>query len=105
MPGLHRAGTLAHHMTDDGFVCLDDPEGAVAVPARAGEHRGVLVADAALHRPEPTDGVRKAYILQYAVDPSVILREGEDGNVDHEAVDHPERRFPLLQGGRRVTAG
>ena len=105
VPGLHRRGTLAHHMTNDGFVCLDDPEGAVAVPAPAGSI--VVFSSLTPHctLPNRADGVRKTYILQYAVDPSVILREGEDGNVDHEAVDHPERRFPLLHGGRRVTAG
>ncbi|HVN51514.1 MAG TPA: phytanoyl-CoA dioxygenase family protein, partial [Acidimicrobiales bacterium] len=36
VPGLHRLGTLAHHLTDTGFVCLDDPPDAVAVPAAAG---------------------------------------------------------------------
>jgi len=77
----------------------------VAVPAPAGSI--VVFSSLTPHctLPNRADGVRKTYILQYAVDPSVILREGEDGNVDHEAVDHPERRFPLLQGGRRVTAG
>ena len=102
MPGLHRRGTLAHRFTDNGFVCLEDPDGAVAVPARAGSI--VVFSSLTPHctGPNLTDEVRKSYILQYAVDPSMILREGEDGNVDHEAVDDPERRFPLLQAGRRV---
>ena len=103
VPGVHRRGTLAHRFTDDGFVCLDDPEGVVAVPARAGSI--VVFSSLTPHctGPNLTDEVRKSYILQYAVDPSTILREGEDGNVDHEAVDHPERRFPLLRGGQRVS--
>ena len=25
VPGVHRAGTLAHRLTDAGYVCLDDP--------------------------------------------------------------------------------
>jgi len=103
VPGLHRRGTLAHRFTDDGFVCLDDPEGVVTVPARAGSI--VVFSSLTPHctGPNLTDEVRKSYILQYAVDPSTILREGEDGNVDHEAVDHPERRFPLLRDGVRVS--
>jgi phytanoyl-CoA hydroxylase len=103
VPGVHRRGTLAHRFTDDGFVCLDDPEDAVAVPARAGSI--VVFSSLTPHctGPNSTEEVRKSYILQYAVDPSTILREGEDGKVDHAAVDDPERRFPLLQGGRRVT--
>jgi len=104
VPGIHRQGTLAHRLTDDGFVCLEDPEGAMAVPARAGSI--VVFSSLTPHctGPNLTEDVRKSYILQYAVDPSVILREGEDGNVDHTAVDDPERRFKLLEAGRRVTA-
>ena len=103
VPGLHRRGTLAHRFTDDGFVCLDDPDDVVTVPARAGSI--VVFSSLTPHctGPNLTDEVRKSYILQYAVDPSTILREGEDGNVDHEAVDHPERRFPLLRDGIRVS--
>ncbi len=95
---------MAHRFTEDGFVCLDDPEGVVTVPARAGSI--VVFSSLTPHctGPNLTGEVRKSYILQYAVDPSTVLREGEDGNVDHEAVDHPERRFPLLRDGRRVSA-
>jgi ectoine hydroxylase-related dioxygenase (phytanoyl-CoA dioxygenase family) len=103
VPGLHRRGTLAHRLTRDGFVCLDDPDDTIAVPARAGSI--VVFSSLTPHctLPNTTDAVRKSYIVQYAVDPSVILREGEDGNVDHVSVDDPDRRFPLLRDGVRVS--
>lgn len=103
VPGLHRCGTLAHRMTRDGFVCLDEPDDAVAVPARAGSV--IVFSSLTPHctMPNTTDQVRKAYIVQYAVEPSEILREGEDGNVDHSGVADPERCFLLLRDGVRVT--
>ena len=36
VPGLHRAGTLRHHLTDTGLVCLDEAPGAVAAPVTPG---------------------------------------------------------------------
>ena len=52
VPGLHRLGTLAHEYSDIGFVCLDDPPDAVAGAGVGGEHRRLLVADAARTRTE-----------------------------------------------------
>ena len=68
VPGLHRQGTLAHHPSDLGHVCLDEAPDAVPVPARAGSV--VVFSSLTPHRtgPNRTDGVRKAYIVQYAPD-------------------------------------
>ena len=51
MPGAHRGGTLAHRSTRRSASSAGATERhAVEVPVRAGQHRGVHVADAALHR-------------------------------------------------------
>ena len=53
-PGRHRDGTLEHWMTPAGWQCLaEDPHDLRADRGAGRQHRGVLVADAAPHRPEP----------------------------------------------------
>jgi ectoine hydroxylase-related dioxygenase (phytanoyl-CoA dioxygenase family) len=93
-PGLHRHGTLAHHMTDAGWECLtDDPADATPVEAPAGSI--VVFSSLTPHKtgPNVTDGVRKAYIVQFAPDGAVAWRAGERG----EAQNDPERQF-LITG-------
>jgi phytanoyl-CoA hydroxylase len=77
VPGLHRLGTLAHDVTPLGLKCLDEPEGAVAVPARKGDI--VVFSSLTPHRTGPnlTGETRKAYIVQYAPDGAVAWRGGE----------------------------
>ncbi|HWA62525.1 MAG TPA: phytanoyl-CoA dioxygenase family protein [Caulobacteraceae bacterium] len=95
-PGLHRLGTLEHRVTDIGLKCLDEVPDAVPVPARAGD--AVVFSSLSPHRTGPNlkaGTVRKAYILQYCFDGSVAtMRDGS-----RVAQDHPERQFPILQGG------
>jgi ectoine hydroxylase-related dioxygenase (phytanoyl-CoA dioxygenase family) len=102
VPGVHRAGTLAHRPTDAGFVCLDDPPGAVTVPARAGDV--VVFSSLTPHctGPNLTDGVRKAYIVQYAPDGATVLARGADGSITRTPADDPSRQFPVLVDGRPV---
>ena len=71
VPGLHRRGTLEHWMTDFGWTCLDAPDGAVPVPARAGSI--VVFSSLTPHRtgPNATGEVRKTYIVQFAPDGGV----------------------------------
>ena len=78
VPGLHRLGTLAHEYSDIGFVCLHDPEHAVAVPASAGSI--VVFSSLTPHStgPNRTDAVRKAYIVQFAPTGAAVIR-GEPG--------------------------
>jgi ectoine hydroxylase-related dioxygenase (phytanoyl-CoA dioxygenase family) len=68
VPGLHRQGTLAHEATPLGWQCLDHPEGAIPVEAKAGDI--VVFSSLTPHRTGPnlTAATRKAYILQYAPD-------------------------------------
>ncbi|HEX5945037.1 MAG TPA: phytanoyl-CoA dioxygenase family protein [Acidimicrobiales bacterium] len=106
VPGVHRRGTLRHEFVDPlGWECFAAPEGAVAAPVAAG---GVVVFSSLtphLTGPNTTDGVRKAYILQYAPagarvlqgDPSVGPPTGE------VACDDPDRQFPIVRAGREVA--
>jgi phytanoyl-CoA hydroxylase len=96
-PGMHRLGTLAHWATPIGLKCLEDAPGAVPVPAKAGD--AIVFSSLTPHRTGPnlkTGTVRKAYILQYAHDPSVATyRDGRQA-----AQDDPERQFKVLEDGQ-----
>lgn len=100
--GLHRRGTLAHRMTDAGWRCLEAPEGATPVPARAGSI--VVFSSLTPHRtgPNASREVRKAYIVQYAPEGARAFREGVAEGPEGERQDDPRRQFPVLRGGRRV---
>ena len=99
-PGLHRLGTLDHWVTPLGLKCLEEVEGAVAVPARAGD--AIVFSSLTPHRTGPNlrqGFVRKAYILQYAHDPSLATyRDGRQA-----AQDDPDRQFKVLAGGRAAV--
>lgn len=105
VPGVHRRGTLEHWPTDLGWQCLDAPEGAVAVPARAGSV--VVFSSLTPHRtgPNTTDAVRKAYIVQFApAGARMIPVDPESGARRAVVQDDPERQFEVLRGGRPVPA-
>jgi len=106
VPGLHRLGTIEHHYVEPlGWECLDDPQGAVAAPVAAG---GAVVFSSLtphLTGPNVTDGVRKAYIVQYAPDGAERL-EGDPAAGPPTAracCDAPDRQFPVVVGGHVVT--
>jgi hypothetical protein len=102
VPGLHRSGTLRHGDSDLGFVCLTDAPDAVPVPARAGSI--VVFSSLTPHStgPNRTDGVRKAYIVQYAPDGAAVLSGAVDGDAPpaRHPADDPDRQFPVLVGGQ-----
>ena len=89
VPGLHRMGTLHHDLTPLGLECLNDPEGAVAVPARSGDV--VVFSSLTPHRTGPnlTVATRKSYILKYAPDGAVV--HDPDGSVS--LANDPDRQF------------
>ena len=92
VPGLHRVGTLAHRSTPYGHACLEGmPEGAVAVPAKAGDI--VVFSSLTPHRTGPnlTGETRRSYILQYAPD-GVIADDPFKGLV---RADDPDRQYLL----------
>jgi phytanoyl-CoA hydroxylase len=102
VPGLHRGGTLAHEYSDIGFVCLQDPVGAVPVPASAGSI--VVFSSLTPHStgPNRTDGVRKAYIVQFAPSGAAVIRSDPDGISTRLAADDESRQYEVLRGGERV---
>jgi len=95
VPGLHRNGTFAHELTDLGFVCLEDPDGAVAVPVRAGG--AAIFSSLTPHAtgPNRTTEVRKSYIVQYASDGAVIVQPDGDGVVIRTPANDARRQFLL----------
>ncbi len=101
VPGLHRRGTLEHWMTDLGWCCLERADGAVLVPVRAGSI--VVFSSLTPHRtgPNRSDGVRKAYIVQFAPDGAQLYRSDAAG---YESCDAPERQFWVLQNGAAPEA-
>ncbi len=96
LPGLHRRGTLRHWRTDLGFQCVRDPETEHAVPAPAGSI--VVFSSLTPHATGPnlTDGVRKAYIVQYAAAGArrVAVDPGT-GQRTHTPQDDPQRQFRI----------
>jgi phytanoyl-CoA hydroxylase len=96
--GAHLQGTLAHRLTELGYVCRDEdgPE-AVAVPAQAGDV--VVFSSLTPHRTGPnlTRSVRKTYILQYA--PEGARTGGAGGRL----CDAPDRQFLVLKNGERIA--
>ncbi len=105
--GLHRLGTLRHHYVDPlGFECLQDPEDVAVAEVGAG---GIVVFSSLtphLTGPNTTDGVRMAYILQYAPDGAVILQgdAASAGEPDEVPADDPRRQFAVLRHGQPVAA-
>jgi ectoine hydroxylase-related dioxygenase (phytanoyl-CoA dioxygenase family) len=122
LPGAHRLGTLAHRWTELGFACWDgsQQEREHALQLLRGELQGTgastpddLLEPRALelragsmavfssltpHRtgPNTTDGVRRAYIVQYApAGATMFPLEGPPVRADN-----PEWQYPVLTGGR-----
>ena len=101
LPGLHRHGTLLHQMTELGWSCCEDPEGAVALPLRAGSI--AVFSSLTPHRTGPNRSaeIRKSYIVQFAPEGAhVLMPDAEGGDLREERCDAPERQFPILVGGR-----
>jgi phytanoyl-CoA hydroxylase len=106
LPGVHRRGTVAHVDTPIGYECCRDPQGAVAVPVKAGSI--VVFSSLTPHATghNTTDAVRKAYIVQYAPDGAVALQGDPAGGSPTGRIpqNHPRRQFPVVVGGEPVSA-
>ncbi len=105
--GRHRQGTLRHRFVDPlGWECFTDPDDVAVAEVPAG---GVVVFSSLtphLTGPNTTEGVRKAYILQYAPAGAEVL-DGDPETADEPtrtAADDPDRQFPVLRDGAAVTA-
>lgn len=105
VPGRHLQGTLAHELTDLGYVCLEDwPPNAIPVEARAGDV--VVFSSLTPHAtgPNTTDEVRKSYIVQFAPDGAVLVSGSEGAEPTRTTADAPDRQFRTLEGGRPVMS-
>lgn len=107
LPGLHRAGTLAHTYVEPlgwELVHQPDPDDVVVAEVAAG---GVVLFSSLtphLTGPNLTDQVRKAYILQYAPAGAEILSGQPPADpTGREPADAPDRQYPLIRGGEPVT--
>ena len=107
VPGLHRLGTLRHRYVEPlGFECLSEPDGAVAAPVPAG---GAVVFSSLtphLTGPNTTDGVRKAYILQYAPEGAETLHGDPDAGppTERRRCDDPTRQYLVVVDGESVES-
>ena len=103
--GRHRAGTLAHSYVEPlGWECFTDPGDVAVAEVGAG---GVVVFSSLtphLTGPNLTDGVRKAYILQYAPAGAEVLHGRPPGApTGRVAADDPARQFPVVRAGAPVA--
>lgn len=107
VPGGHLAGSLLHHWVDPiGWECLPvEPAGAVVAEVPSG---GAVVFSSLtphLTGPNITDGVRKAYIVQYApVGMRTIEGDWLHGSEPSGSApcDDPDRQFAVLRDGMPV---
>jgi ectoine hydroxylase-related dioxygenase (phytanoyl-CoA dioxygenase family) len=107
VPGLHRHGTLQHYFVDPlGWECFSEPPlASVAAPVVPGD---VLVFSSLtphLTGPNVTDGVRKAYILQYSPVGAVVLEGDPNAGPprSENPCDSPELHLPVVREGRPVS--
>ncbi len=105
VPGIHKIGTLAHEHTDIGMNCFQgEAEGVLAAPVKKG---GVVCFSSLTPHatgPNLTDGVRKAYIIQFAHDGAIFKYQHESGKVFEIPCSDPTRQYPILIDGREPTA-
>lgn len=106
LPGLHRAGTLAHTYVEPlGWELVHEPDPAEVVVAEVPAGGVVLFSSLTPHLtgPNTTDAVRKSYILQYAPAGAEILQgDPSAAPIGRAAADAPDRQFPLTRGGQAV---
>jgi phytanoyl-CoA hydroxylase len=104
VPRVHRDGTLAHASTPIGEECWGDWSTAVEVPVRAGSV--VVFSSLTPHatKPNTTDAVRKAYIVQYIPDGAIALRgdPSKGPAVTRDMLGDDERAFWVVRDGARV---
>jgi phytanoyl-CoA hydroxylase len=103
VPGMHRKGTLRHHMTDTGLVCFEETSEATSAPVRAG---GMVVFSSLTPHctgPNRTDEARKAYIVQYAPSGASVILGPSRTEASRTTADAPERQFQVLMNGQPVS--
>jgi ectoine hydroxylase-related dioxygenase (phytanoyl-CoA dioxygenase family) len=101
---LHKKGTMSHYIVPTlGYECFEDPtKNPVIAEVKAGGAVFFSSLTPHLTGPNTSNGVRKAYIVQYAQSDAVVL-EGNDNEGDPTG-SHPiaiePRGLPVLQNGQ-----
>jgi len=102
VPGVHRQGTLRHQWVDPlGHECFEDHPAKVPAPCPAGSVVVFSSLTPHLTGPNTSDGVRKAYILQYCPDGCTVL-EGDPAAgpaVGDRPCDDPVQNPWIVRGG------
>ncbi len=104
LPEIHHRGTLEHRMSDLGWVCADDPPGAVPLPVRAGSIAVFSSLTPHATGPNTSDSIRKSYIVQFAPDGAAIITRDEGGSLVETPAADAGHQFEILQGGRSPDA-
>lgn len=96
---------LRHQDHHNGWTVKDlATENAICVPARAGSIVAFSSLTPHMTAANTTDGVRKAYICQYARD-GVVAVGSEDGTRTKRTTtpaSHADRQYFVLKGGEPV---
>ena len=107
LPGVHRAGTVAHRAHADRIPVLRrTPRARSRSPCGAGSI--VVFSSLTPHATghNVTGDVRKAYIVQFAPDGAVALRGDPDAGPGRpEPQNDPDRQFFVLREGARAGEG
>ncbi|HEY0867189.1 MAG TPA: phytanoyl-CoA dioxygenase family protein, partial [Fimbriimonas sp.] len=94
LPGSHRNGLVEHRPSPIGLVCRsnDDPDQGIQVPIEAGSI--IAFWSLTMHKsgPNRSNGIRKAYVIQYSKSP---LRYAESGEPVQDLI-------PVARDGRDV---
>ena len=99
LPGIHRLGTLDHRRTELGWVCAENPGGAVSIPLRAGSIAVFSSLTPHATGPNRSRQVRKSYIVQFAPIGAEVLQRNQSGEIVRECVDLRSNTFPVLIDG------
>jgi hypothetical protein len=106
LPGYHTLGMLEHDDTAAGLrLALPGAVNAVPVEARAGDV--VVFSSLTPHRsgPNTSPSTRKAYVVQYALDGSVVSRDPLHGIGTDLTMNDPDRQYLIVRDGRAVAHG
>ena len=101
--GLHKQGTMSHYIVPTlGFECFETPPSTPAIAeVKAGGAVFFSSLTPHLTGPNTSNGVRKAYIVQYAQSDAVVLEgNANDGNpTGSHPISVEPRGLAVLQDG------
>ena len=101
--GLHKQGTMSHYIVPTlGYECFETPPSTPAIAeVRAGGAVFFSSLTPHLTGPNTSNGVRKAYIVQYAQSDAVVMEgnANEGSPTGSHRIEIEPRGLPVLQNG------